>query len=268
MFIPSPEWFAQGARWARQAYRAARRQTSRDHMALWTGWYVKPQVDTFGQHFYAIAACAPSEHLRHPHELNASRVREFLSDYVPLEFPPDPFQSYPEVVMFEMKDATGGQPPERAARVLPSGLIELFVRVPHETTANGAILVNIVDAYVPLVWLLRAVREKGYKRLFDLRTSLRRLDWYAALSPRVSTYTAGGQTWSDLRFPGRRPSMRATQGVVPNRGFIMENRRQTEDPRRVLTNLVTAYVRGAGWDGDDVPGAVIDTVNALLVTQP
>jgi hypothetical protein len=266
MVIPGPEWIAQGARWARQAYRAARRHASRDHGALWTGWYAKGYVDSFGEHFYAIAACAPSEHLRRPQEVSAARVNAFLSEHIPLVFPSQPFQSYPDMVMYEMEDTEQGSS-RHAARVLPSGLVELFVRVPHETDVNGAITVNLVDAFQPLAWLLAAVNEKGYRTLFRLRTTFRLLDWYAALSPTIST-SRGTERWTDLHFPGRRPQLRGTQGVTPNRGFVEHNQRQTVDPRRVLANAVTAYVRASGWDGDDVPGAVADTVDALQSTSP
>jgi hypothetical protein len=262
MFIPSPEWFAQGARWTRQAYRGARRQASRDHTALWTGWYAKSHVGSFGEHFYAIAACAPSEHLRRPQEVNAERVHEFLLAHIPLAFPPQPFQSFPDMVMYEMDDGTGGAR-RYAARVLPSGLVELFVRVQHETDANGAITLNLVEAFQPLVWLLTAVRAKGYMRLFQLRTTLRLLDWYAAISPTVSTLN-GSHHWGDLRYPGRRPRMRGTQGVTPNQGFVVRNHRQAAEPRDVLTRMVTGFVRESGWDGDDVGVSVADTVDALL----
>lgn len=264
MVIPSPDWFLQGARWARQGYRAARRQVSHDHTALWTGWYAKQYLNTYGSHFYAIAACAPSEHLRRPHEINASSVQAFLSAHVPLPFPAQPFQSYPNVAMYEVKD---GPDTRYATRVLSSGLVELFVRVPHETDANGSITVDRVDVFQPLAWLLAAVREKGYKELFRARTTTRLLDWYAGLSPSISVVN-GSHLWNDLRFPGRRPLIRGTQGATPNRGLMVHNHRQRMKPESVLATVVSAFVREAGWSGDDVAGAVADTVDALLASAP
>jgi hypothetical protein len=262
MFIPSPDWFAQGARWVRQGYRAARRQASHDHRSLWTGWYAKQYLNTYGSHFYAIAACAPSEHLRTPHDVNASSVQAFLSAHVPLSFPAQPFQSYPNVVMYEVKN---GSDTQYAGRVLSSGLVELFVRVPHETNAEGGITLDLVHAFQPLAWLLAAVRDNGYKQLFQARTATRLLDWYVGLSPSISTYN-GSHLWNDLRFPGRRPQMRGAQGATPNRGLVEYNRRQRAKPEAVLTNVVTSFVREAGWSGDDVAGAVADTVGALLAS--
>lgn len=260
MFIPSPEWFAQAARWARQGYRLLRRQGSRDHTALWTGWYTKQWVNSYGPYFYAIGACAPSEHLRHPHEVSAPRVKTFLAKHIPLTFEDQPFQSYPEEVMFELKDDPAALP-LHAMRVNSSGLVELFVRVPHEADSTGRITLDLVDAFQPLAWLLAAVRDGGYGELFGLRTQLRRLDWYSGLTPSIST-NAGSCNWNDLRFPRGRPLFRGTQEATPNRPSIVHNHRQRGSPATVLAQAMTALVRDAGWDGN-VTESVADTVEAL-----
>ncbi len=267
MVIPSPEWFAQGLRLLRQGFRAARRQATHDHSAIWGGWFTSPVVQTYGTRFFVTVACAPSEKFRRPLETSTARVEEFLREYVPLPFPAQPFQSYPGMVMFEEPDTDHLNPRRHAARVLGSGLVELIIHVPHETDAQGRMTLDLVTVFQPVVWLLEAVRSGGYQRLFKLRTRMRLLDWYVALTPSVSGYPSGSHTWNDLRFPGQRPNMRGTQEVAPNRPLAVErlrNRRQSTRPDRVLGEVITALVRESGWDGDDVPKAVADCLEALL----
>jgi hypothetical protein len=237
----------------------------RDHSSLYGGWYTQNYGNR--RYIYLSAACAPSRRFRHPRLVRASDAHRFIEATFGVPFDPRPAQSLREVVAFEDQPKEDAMDPLRAVRLNDNGRVELFWRISHETTAGSELVIPIVDLFAPLYELVRAVERGLYRELYKLPSRARRLDWFVAVSPHVSTDT-GWSEWHDLRFPGDRPQMRASRATPALSPFGLahvnvRSRSQRTPPRDLLRPIIDDFLTNSGWDGNDA--AIQATLDAFEV---
>jgi len=261
---PSPAWIETLMRFGAWV----RRSVQRDHSSLYGDWYTRGNFSGY-RHIYLTAACAPSRRLRRPRFVTPERALAFLERVLPDTFQLPPTQSSRGVVAFEVAEDDVSPEPLKAGRIYANGRVELFVRAPAEIDSEDVQKVDLLAAMEPLAALVAEVKSGAYRDLYGFRTSLRRLDWYVALSHGMSEEVRGWRVWDDLKFPGRRPLQRATKAypAAPPFGLAwqkLRNRSPRTDPQVLLNLVLTDLIIESGWDGD-VDVAIADTIGALTV---
>jgi hypothetical protein len=254
--VPAIKVGSQIAAWATRRLR-------RDHGSLYGGWYTQNYGNR--RNFYLSAACAPSRRFRKARRVSPGRAHAFLDEVFAEKFDSTPSQSLRDVVAFEVPVDVEWSDPDRAVRINANGRVEIFWRVAHERGPRDELVLPIVAVMRPLHEFAIGVSGGAYKRLYELPSRARRLDWFVAVSPYIST-DAGSIGWDDLHFPGVRPRLRASRGQAPvsPRGLAPDalgSVKQRTRPRDLVALVLEDLLTAGQWDGNEE--AIIQTLDAL-----
>jgi hypothetical protein len=142
-----------------------------------------------------------------------------------------------------------------------------MVRPTSTRSDDGSLIVNLLSVARPVFAMASAVERGDYRKLFGWRTRARRVDWFVFLANFLSEPEVGQKYWSDLEFPGRRPTMRSTDPwpAAPNNGLgwsRLRGRRQGSKAEAVTRAVLEDLLRGSGWL-EGVDEAVEDVLLAL-----
>ena len=182
----------------------------RDHSTVFRGEWAK---SSFGRTCITVSiACGPSKRLRRARRVDHHKVLGFLTAVLPNGFEMPPVRARDEAVAFDVKDPQGNGMWDvvRVGQVYSMGLVELLVRPSTRRPDADSLVVDLLSIARPIYDMASVVQRGGYRDLFGFRSRSRRVDWTVYLANFMSDGTRGFLYWTDLDFPGRRPSMRAT----------------------------------------------------------
>lgn len=232
-----------------------------DHLTIHSGWI---RVDSGGwPRIHVHVRCAPSRQWKDRHRMRLDGMYRFVHRVRAGQFPHDAHYSVPdELIRFMTSDAAISPSDPGVACCAPNGVIELAIPLPCRTTADGLVLA--ASAVAELIAAFHAEIASGaYDRIYGVTP--RRLDWMLNISPSITAGDFTSQPWTEIDFPGRRPTSRA-QGMRPPadpRGYGRDATQSLAihvDPAVLLRWLFTDLLERNGYH--DITGAVTDTVEA------
>lgn len=243
----------------------------RDHLALHHPLYggnFARATQAGSRHFYVDLGIAPSKSLGPAAQLpDPGLVWESLAEMGLTRYPTIPTQSSGEVVVFEVLGPDNA--PIRRVECWKSGLLSIHEQL--STRGEESLQLDILEIAGIVHGVAAGVSRGAYARLLDARyPSLRRVDWFTAVTPALSG-NHGQRPWTDLAFPDQRPRGRASNARpwVPPTGYRVGSARGTRqmlDADVILGQFLREMLRWCGYlDFDLAVGSVIESTRGPRV---
>jgi len=234
-------------RWGGSGFRRLRAWFAPDHRALHGGDWALVSTFTGTRRFRVFVACAPSRSPRQS-ELDPDAAIDFVrsefSEYAALE----PRRSLPQSgIKFEAGSSDLEQP---YLWVWRCGRVDYSTMVEAHATGDGLVALDLVEIVQPIMTMANAVKSAAYRKTFPTRFRRRAFDWFIAVSPEVTRADHGGQHWSDLIFPGRRPPRAGDQlPICPPGGFAADDLRswRAGADRPLMTAFLNSFLKQNGF---------------------
>jgi hypothetical protein len=210
-----------------------------DHGALYGGSWALTTTTSSDARIRVQVVCAPENSLG-LQAINPDRAIILIKSAFPNEFPEIPVFSMPgHGVRFER----GAGLDDGYAWAWITGRVDYDCRIEPKVD-DGQIVVPLLPILEAIAKVARAVVSPEYRAVYQGASKLpKRFDWFIGVSPTVTTGDGRTREWTDLDFPGRRPSRAGSESrtFCPADGYAAASLRSW-DPKSPIRDLLTAFL--------------------------